>query len=112
MRPLNHPEYRRTYWTPERRKAASDRAKERWRQKRQAELAEWERVRLSPIGRTSDRIGEEKRKMEAARTEFFRAKAAIEQLEKALEALYTADAILSALGLTPLESADGGGERR
>ena len=109
---MNHPQYLRTYWTEERRKAASDRAKARWAEKRQRENAEWERRRASPIGRVQDRLRAEHQRMEAARAEYFRAKTVIEELEKARAALETADAILVAQGLTPLGPLDGGGERR
>lgn len=40
MRPMNDPKYRYKPWTPERRKAASEAAKARWEERREADRQE------------------------------------------------------------------------
>lgn len=63
MRSMAHPEYKRTHWTPERRKAASERAKAAWREKRAAEERRAQMRKASPIAKTGEEIARLQREM-------------------------------------------------
>lgn len=98
MRAMNHPDYKRTYWTPERREAASKRAKEMWRKKREREARLRAQKRASPIGKCDEEIGRLYKRQEQIRREWFALNERREQLLKARNDMASAFDILKQEG--------------
>lgn len=103
---MNHPDYKRTYWTPERRQRASEQAKARWAERRawereqslkQRERAE--RVNETIIGQVRARLKAERANMDRLAREWHRAKAAAEAMEKAEALLVEAHGITEIYGV-------------
>lgn len=85
MRPMNHPNYRHSPWTPERRKAASERAKARWAEKRAAEEAEWRAEQQTITARLRNLRYAKRYEMEQIAQRYHALKAEVAELDSALE---------------------------
>jgi len=82
---MNDPNYRYSPWTPERRKAASLRAKARWAERKARETAEREKERKSASGILAAVRWEKSREMSELARRWHSLKAEVEEIDATLK---------------------------
>lgn len=99
MSDARNPSYRLS-WTPERRKAASDKSKAWWAAKWAREKAEADRERMSLLGKIRDAKREQLARKERARAAYFAAEAQALELQTAEDAIVGTLRVLRRHGLS------------
>ena len=100
MRAMNHPNYKPAYWTPERRKQASDAAKKRHADRRGRENLEWQRRQMGVMPKLVTLRRDKAQEMEHLAKRWNIVKAEVAQLDTAIKLVGELAPTLRKFGVT------------